>query len=74
MVNGFSTLANVFSGKRRKPKTVDPDDFFNKKAKKMFRELLVQEPKQKQKEWSEHIKDARAKGLRGPWSGGEKAC
>jgi hypothetical protein len=77
MMNGFSALATVFGGKRRRPKLVGPDDFIDKKAKELFQQLLGQdEPGQKQNQetWSKHIKDARAKGLRGPWNGGEKAC
>ena len=77
MMNGFSALATVFGGKRRRPKLVGPDDFIDKKAKKMFRELLGQDEageKTSQKGWSKHIKDARAKGLRGPWGEGGEKC
>ena len=27
-----------------------------------------------QKGWGKHIKDAKAKGLRGPWGGGGEKC
>ena len=77
VTNGFSALSSAFSSKRRKPKTVEPDDFFDKKAKKMFRELLGQDEageKTSQKGWSKHIKDAEAKGLRGPWGEGGEKC
>lgn len=77
MMNGFSALATVFGGKRRRPKLVGPDDFIDKKAKKMFQDLLGQDEageKTSQKGWSKHIKDARAKGLRGPWGEGGEKC
>ena len=77
ITNGFSALSSAFSSKRRKPKTVEPDDFIDKKAKKMFRVLLGQDEvgeKTSQKGWSKHIKDAKAKGLRGPWGGGGEKC
>lgn len=65
MANGFSALANSFSSKRRKPKMVQPDDFMAKDAKKMLQRLLGQEPEEKS--WIKHVRDAKAKGLRGPW-------
>jgi len=68
ITNGFGTLSSViasaFGGKKRKPKMVEPDDFMGKEAKKMLQRLLGQEPEQKN--WSRHIEDAKAKGLRCP--------
>ncbi len=80
ITNGVSVLTSAIAGamgKRKKPKMVEPDDFFDKKAKKMFRELLGQDEageKTSQKGWSKHIKDAEAKGLRGPWGEGGEKC
>jgi len=72
--NGFSALSGAFGGKRRKPKTVEPDDFFDKKAKKILQRLLGQGqdaqktvPEHEPKNWSRHVEDARTKGLAGPW-------
>jgi hypothetical protein len=53
---------------KRKHKAVSPDDFMDKDAKKMLQRLLGQEPEQK--DWSRHIEDAKAKGLKG----GETLC
>ena len=66
ITNGFSRIAGMFS--KRKPKMVGPDDFMSKEAKKMLQRLLGQEPEQK--DWSRHIEEARAKGLKG----GETLC
>ncbi len=77
ITNGFSMLASVLSSKRRRPKLVEPDDFIDKKAKKMFQVLLSQDEageKTSQKGWSKHIKDAKAKGIRGPWGEGGEKC
>ena len=66
ITNGFSRIAGMFS--KRKPKMVSPDDFMDKDAKKMLQRLLGQEPEQK--DWSRHIEQAKAKGLKG----GETLC
>lgn len=71
ITNGFSalssTIAGAFGGKRRKPKMVGPDDFLGKDAKKVLQRLLGQESgRQKQADWSKHLDDVKAKGLRGP--------
>jgi hypothetical protein len=66
ITNGFGAIAGMFS--KRKHKTVSPDDFMGKDAKKMLQRLLGQEPEQK--DWSRHIEDAKAKGLKG----GETLC
>jgi len=74
ITNGVSRLAGMFS--KRKPKMVSPDDFMSKEAKRTIRHLWgqdSQEPEQK-KDWSKHIKDAKVKGLRGPWREGGEKC
>ena len=66
ITNGFGAITSMFS--KRKHKAVSPDDFMGKDAKKMLQRLLGQEPEQK--DWSRHIEDAKAKGLKG----GETLC
>jgi hypothetical protein len=66
ITNGFGAITSMFS--KRKHKAVSPDDFMGKEAKKTFQRLLGQEPEQK--DWSRHIEDAKAKGLKG----GETLC
>ena len=66
ITNGFGAITSMFS--KRKHKAVSPDDFMGKEAKKMLQRLLGQEPEQK--DWSRHIEDAKAKGLKG----GETLC
>ena len=66
ITNGFGAITSMFS--KRKHKAVSPDDFMDKDAKKMLQRLLGQEPEQK--DWSRHIEEARAKGLKG----GETLC
>ena len=73
ITNGFGAIAGMFS--KRKHKAVSPDDFMGKEAKKMLQRLLGQdrpepEPELEQKDWSRHIEDAKAKGLKG----GETLC
>ena len=63
ITNGFGAITSMFS--KRKPKTVSPDDFMGKEAKKMLQRLLGQDEPDK-KDWNKHIKDAKAKGLKGP--------
>ena len=65
ITNGFGAITSMFS--KRKHKAVSPDDFMGKEAKKAFQQLLGQD---KQKDWSKHIEDAKAKGLKG----GETLC
>jgi hypothetical protein len=66
ITNGFGAITSMFS--KRKHKAVSPDDFMGKEAKNMLQRLLGQGPEQK--DWSRHIEEARAKGLRG----GETLC
>jgi len=65
ITNGFGAITSMFS--KRKHKAVNPDEFMGKEAKKAFQQLLGQD---KQKDWSRHIEDAKAKGLKG----GETLC
>lgn len=76
VTNGFLGLATAMSGKRRKPKLTEPEDFINKDFKKLmkqvFRDNEARPSKQsKQGGWASHIADAKAKGLKGPWSSGK---
>ncbi len=66
ITNNISRIIGMFS--KKKPKRVEPDDFMDKEAKNMLQRLLGQEPEQK--DWSRHIEEARAKGLKG----GETLC
>ena len=66
ITNGFGAITSMFS--KRKHKAVSPDDFMGQDAKKMLQRLLGQEPEQK--DWSRHIEEAKAKGLKG----GETLC
>jgi len=64
IMNGVSILARVFSGKNKKPKLVEPDDFINKDFKKVIQQVLGM---QKDKRFDKHIQDAKQKSLKGPW-------
>lgn len=69
VTNGFLSLAAGMSGKRRKPKLTSPDDFISKDFKKLMSRLFGSEAQSgKQTDWASLIEDAKAKGLRGPWS------
>lgn len=67
ITNNISRIIGMFS--KNKPKRVEPEDFMDKDAKKMLQWLLGQEQLE-QKDWSRHIEDAKAKGLKG----GETLC
>ena len=74
ITNGFGAVVSAISGfgkRRYKHKAVEPDDFIDKKAKKMLQRLLGQGPgpgpEPERKDWDKHIEDAKAKGLVGPW-------
>ena len=60
ITNNISRIIDLFS--KKKSKRVEPDDFMGKDAKKAFQQLLGQG---EQKDWSRHIEEARAKGLKG---------
>ncbi len=66
ITNNISRIIDMFS--KKKQKRVEPDDFMGQDAKKILQRLLGQEPEQK--DWSRHIEEARAKGLKG----GETLC
>ena len=66
ITNNISRIIDMFS--KKKSKRVGPDDFMDKDAKKMLQRLTGQEPEKK--DWSRHIEEARAKGLKG----GETLC
>jgi hypothetical protein len=63
ITNAGRMIASAFGGGWHSVKAVEPDDFMGKDAKKTLRRLLGEEP---ERDWSKHIEDARAKGLRGP--------
>ena len=66
ITNGFGAITSMFS--KKKHKAISPDDFMGKEAKNMLQRLLGQEPEQK--DWSRHMEEAKAKGLKG----GETLC
>lgn len=63
ITNNFSRIVGMFS--KRKQKAVGADDFMHKDAKKMLQRLLKQDGQDGTKDWSRHIEEAKAKGLRG---------
>lgn len=67
VTNGFLGLATGMSGKRRKPKLTNPDDFISKDFKKLVERVFNEAQPGKQTDWASLIDDAREKGLRGPW-------
>ena len=69
IMNGVAVLARAFSGKKKKLKTIEPDDFINKDFKKIVQKILGEEKSNKKndKNFDKHIQDAKAKGLSGPW-------
>lgn len=68
ITNGFASLACSFSGKRRKPKLVDADDFMTKEYKKLVDRVIGgQKNKENNEKFDKHIQDAKQKGLKGPW-------
>ncbi len=67
VTNGFLGLATGMSGKRRKPKLTNPDDFISKDFKKLVERVFNEAQSGKQTDWASYIEDAKAKGLRGPW-------
>jgi hypothetical protein len=69
IMNGVAVLARVFSGKKKKLKTIEPDDFINKDFKKIVQKILSEEKSNKKndKNFDKHIQDAKQKGINGPW-------
>jgi len=64
--NGFSTLAGMLSKSKRKPKQVEPDAFISKEMKKAI-ERMTKKAQQEEDRWAELVREAKAKGLKGPW-------
>jgi hypothetical protein len=62
--NGISALAGMFG--KKKPKPVEPDAFIGKEMKKAV-ERLTKKAQQDDDRWAELIREAKAKGLKGPW-------
>ncbi len=63
ITNAIATIAGMFS--KKKPKTVEPDDFLGEELKKRFKKLTGEQ--QEGKQWDELIEEAKEKGLKGPW-------
>ena len=67
IMNGVSILARVFSGKNKKPKLVEPDDFISKDFEGLMQQILGTKEQKKDKKYGKHIQDAKQKSLKGPW-------
>jgi hypothetical protein len=67
IANCTATLSRVFSGKKKKPKLVKPDDFISKEFEKLMQQILGTKEQKKDKKYAKHMYDAKQKGLRGPW-------
>ena len=66
ITNCTAALARAFSGKKRKSKLVEADEFISKDFKKLINQVLYEEKEGKGK-YDKHIQDAKQKGLKGPW-------
>lgn len=49
---------------KRKPKTLEPDDFIGKDLKQLMK---AEARPAKTADWASYIEDAKAKGIKGPW-------
>ena len=65
IINAGRQVVGVFA--RRKPKLVKPDSLLGPDFMRRVRELLA-ESDRTDRDWSAHIEDAKAKGLKGPWA------
>ena len=69
--NGFSGIAKMLSGKKGKQKQITPDDFiskdFKKRVKAIIPEITAQKNTIQKSKFDQSIKDAKQKGLKGPW-------
>lgn len=65
ITNGFAVLIKVLSGKKGRPKLVEPDDFMSKDFKKLIQRILDEQ--KENKNYEKHEQDAKQKGLKGPW-------
>ncbi|MDQ7794152.1 MAG: hypothetical protein RDU89_07030 [bacterium] len=62
VTNGALIVASMFS--RRKPKLTSPDDFIDKRFRRLAERATGES---RPTDWDSLIADAKAKGLRGPW-------
>ncbi|QCX32452.1 hypothetical protein FDN13_01360 [Caloramator sp. E03] len=62
ITNGFAAIASMFS--KRKPKEVKIDDFIDKKYAAKIKGYFKEAQDDK---WASLIKEAKMKGLKGPW-------
>jgi len=69
ITNGVAALNRTISGKRKKLRTIEPDEFINKDFKEIIQKILGEEKSNKKndKNYDKHIHDAKQKGLSGPW-------
>ena len=67
IMNGVAVLDRAFRGKKKKLKTIEPDDFISKDFEKLMQQILGTKEQKKDKKYGKHIHDAKAKGLSGPW-------
>ena len=67
IANCTAVLSRVFSGKKKKPKLVKPDDFISEEFEGLMQQILGTKEQKKDKKYAKHIRDAKAKGLSGPW-------
>lgn len=71
-MNGIHAFMSMFSKKKSGSKPVEPKDFLSKSGKKLYELLSTKEDKGEVKDkgkWDAHIKDAKIKGIKGPWGG-----
>ena len=69
ITNGVAAITRVFSGKKRKPKLIVPEDFINKNFKNIINRILGEDNNDipEKGKFERHTNDAKQKGLRGPW-------
>jgi hypothetical protein len=67
IANCTAALSRVFSGKKKKPKLVKPDDFISKEFEGLMQQILGTKEQKKDKKYAKHIQDAKQKRLKGPW-------
>jgi primosomal protein N'' len=66
IANCTAALSRVLSGKKKKPKLVEPDDFISKDFKRIVESGIYESTSQKT-DFEKNIQDAKNKGLSGPW-------
>lgn len=62
--NAINNFAGMFA--KKKPKQVEPDAFISKELKRRI-EGLTKKAQQEEDRWAALIREAKAKGLKGPW-------